>query len=76
MRAVDLLVEFYEPSDDKLSNEELSDTRRPRLTLRHLNKLRKMRDMQAIERQERSEFVKTMYGDAGAVAPTSAPAEF
>lgn len=60
-----MLVEFYDPSEDDLSKTEMSDTRRPRLTLRHLNKLRKMRDMQSIEKSERSDFVKTMYGGAG-----------
>lgn len=65
MKAKDLLVEFYSPEDDEQLKAEMSDTRRPRLTLRHLNKLRKMREMQALDNAQHSQFVKQMYGDSG-----------
>ena len=38
-----------------------SDTRRPRLTLRHLHALRRLRDRQAIDRHQHSQFVSHMY---------------
>lgn len=40
----------------------MSDTRRPRLTLRHLHKLRKMRDMQTMDNDQHLVFVRKMYG--------------
>lgn len=62
MKAKDLLVEFYDPADDEQAKIEMSDTRRPRLTLRHLHKLRKMRDLQAADKAEHAQFVQQMYG--------------
>ena len=61
MKATELLFEFYDYEDDNYMKAELSDTRRPRLSLRHLHKLRCMRDVQALSKKEHSEFVKTMY---------------
>lgn len=61
MRAKHLLCEFYEPADDKLNQAELSDTRRPRLTLKHLNKLRKLRDIEREERAEHLKIVQVIY---------------
>ena len=43
---------------------KLSDTRRPRLTLRHLSKLRKMRQLKNIENQRRKLSLPTIYKDA------------
>jgi len=40
----------------------MSDTRRPRLTLRHLNKLRKIQELKALEMEAHGDFVRTMYG--------------
>lgn len=57
-----ILKEYYEPEEDQYSKAELDDTRRPRLTLRHLNKLRKVRELRKMEQATHKEFVKTMYG--------------
>lgn len=62
MKARDLLFEFYEPADDEQMKAELSDTRRPRLTLRHIQKLRKMRDVRAQDRKEYLQTVQDVYG--------------
>lgn len=58
----DILREYYEPELDSYSTIEKDDTRRPRLTLRHLNKLRKMRELRKMEKAAHEEFVHTMYG--------------
>lgn len=62
MKAKELLFEFYDPRDDQSTKADMSDTRRPRLTLRHLHKLRKMRDIELVDEKNRDEFIKTMYG--------------
>ena len=64
-----ILNEYYNPEDDEFSKTHLSDTRRPRLTLRHLNKLRKVRELRKMEMEAHKEFVRTMYGDTGEEAP-------
>jgi hypothetical protein len=61
MRATDLLLEFYEPSSDSLSKREMSDTRRPKLTIRHLHKIRKMRDIEMMDRKAHLLRIKQVY---------------
>lgn len=61
MKAKDLLVEFYDPEDDESMYQEYDDTRRPRLTLRRLNKLRKAKDMRDLDNAEHLAFLPTMY---------------
>lgn len=61
MKASDLLCEFYEPSEDEHFKRELSDTRRPKLTFKHLQRLRKYKDVKAAEKAEHLDFVKQMY---------------
>lgn len=60
-----ILKEYYEPELDDYGKAELNDTRRPRLTLRHLNKLRKVRELRRMEQANHKEFVKAMYGSSG-----------
>lgn len=62
MKAKDLLVEFYDPADDKLGQAKMDDTRRPRLTMTHLQKLRKSRDAEKYEKAQHLEFLPDMYG--------------
>ena len=57
-----IINEHYEPADDKMNQASLSDTRRPRLTLRHLNKLRKIQELKSLEMEAHDDFVRTMYG--------------
>ena len=57
-----LLNENYFPEDDERNKTEISDTRRPRLTLSHLNKLRKIRELRKLEMSAQKDFVKRMYG--------------
>ena len=68
MLARELLVEFYDPADDELGKAKMDDTRRPRLTMMHLQKLRKSRDAEKYEKAQHLEFLPDMYGQ---VAPPS-----
>lgn len=65
MRAEDLLVEFYNPADDKLGQAKMDDTRRPRLTMLHLQKLRKSRDAEKYDKAQHLDFLPDMYGVSG-----------
>lgn len=62
MRAKDLLVEYYDPADDELGQAKMDDTRRPRLTMLHLQKLRKSRDAEKYETAQHLNFLPDMYG--------------
>lgn len=62
MKAKDLLVEFYDPADDELGQAKMDDTRRPRLTMLHLQKLRKSRDAEKYETAQHLDFLPDMYG--------------
>jgi len=62
MKARDLLVEFYDPADDKLGQAKMDDTRRPRLTMLHIQKLRKARDAEKYETAQHLNFLPDMYG--------------
>jgi hypothetical protein len=64
MRAKNLLVEFYDPADDELGKAKMDDTRRPRLTFMHLQKLRKARDAEKYDKAQHLEFLPDMYGQS------------
>lgn len=62
MKASEMLVEFYNPADDELGKAHMDDTRRPRLTMYHLQKLRKSRDVESYEKAQHINFLPDMYG--------------
>jgi hypothetical protein len=49
------------PEDDKFEQSKKLDTRRPRLTLAHLGKLRKMREIRKLEIKDREDIYKKIY---------------
>lgn len=65
------LNEFYDPEKDQYQQRTVADTRKSKLTLEQLNKLRKYRDIKRDEEEKHIEFVQKMYkapsegGDAG-----------
>jgi hypothetical protein len=60
------IVEFYEPREDRETLRSENDTRKSKLTLKELNKLRKVREIARAEEIEHNKFVKVMYkADAG-----------
>jgi hypothetical protein len=58
----DLQTGFYDPAEDKLTARNLSDTRRPQVTLRKINKLKKMRALKKLEDLKRQDLLQIMYG--------------
>lgn len=58
----------YDPSEDIGNRREYADTRKPKLTLRHINKLRKMREAKKLDMVEREKFWAVMYGNPPAAA--------
>ena len=52
----------YDPGQDSLNKKILADTRKPRLTLAVINKLRKMREAHKLELEDRKDYWQTMYG--------------
>ena len=59
------LVEFYNPEFDEFVEKQEDDTRKAKLTLEQINKLRKYRELQKAEEVEHKKFVKVMYNTAG-----------
>lgn len=58
----DQLREYYEANQDKYTIRKKTDTRKARLTLRHLNKLRKKRELAKLENEQRAQTLNAMYG--------------
>lgn len=58
----DLETGYYDPAEDKVNKRELNDTRKPILTLKHLNKLKKMRALRMLEKLKREDLLTIMYG--------------
>jgi len=52
---------YYSPDQDNYNMQQLSDTRRPRITLRHLNQLKKMRSAKKLENLVRRDVLGLMY---------------
>lgn len=53
---------YYDPAEDKVNIRIPTDTRKPVLTLKHLNRLKKMRAVQKLENLKRQDLLKIMYG--------------
>lgn len=64
MNVKELLFEYYDPADDELGKAKMDDTRRPRLTMFHLQKLRKSRDVESYEKAQHIDFLPDMYGQS------------
>lgn len=62
MRAEEIEPGYYDAGRDKLNQAKPSDTRKPRLTLRNLNKLKKMRAAQDLENAMREDTLEIIYG--------------
>ena len=62
------LVEFYNPEFDDFVNRQKGDTRKAKLTLEQLSKLRRYREVKKAEQIGQDKFAKVMYS---APAPDS-----
>lgn len=58
----DAQTAYYDPNADKINGRNLGDTRKPKLTLRALNRLKKMRAMRKLENLKRQDLLDIMYG--------------
>lgn len=54
---------YYDPSLDHLKQRHLDDTRKPKLMLKSLNKLKKMRSLKKLEKLKRQDLLGIMYGE-------------
>lgn len=61
MRYNEVKTGYSDPANNEFAQAEKMDTRRPRLTLQHLNKLRKMREIRKLEIEERKDLYKKIY---------------
>jgi hypothetical protein len=61
MKLMEVKPGFNDPANNELVKSKKMDTRRPRLTLEHLSKLRKMREIRKLEIEERKELYKKIY---------------
>jgi len=62
MKCKQIIKEFYEPQNDSLAYRDYDDTRRPKLTLYKINKLRKYKDTQKVDKKLYLDFIPKMYG--------------
>lgn len=61
MKAKHLLKEFYDASEDEVTKHKKTDSRKVRLTLKHLNKLRRRRELSKLENAERMNNLSSIY---------------
>ena len=52
----------YDPDSDELQTADIMDTRKDRLTLRDLNRLKKLRAFRKLEMLKRQDTLSTIYG--------------
>lgn len=62
MKSREFLKEFYDEGDDNYTVVNIDHKRRPRITLRHLQKLRKTRSIEDLEQKQRIDDVSYIYG--------------
>lgn len=51
--------------DDVVMKQRWDDTRKPKLTIRHLNKLRKMKELKNLEAIQQAEQLETIFSEPG-----------
>ena len=59
---------FYEPTEDALGAPDIDSTRKPKLTLKMVNRLKKIRSTKNLEMTKKQELLGIMYGLGGAGA--------
>ena len=64
MRSKELLTEFYDASHDEAMQVDYDDTRRPRLTLSQIHRMRKARDAERLDKKSYLDFLPSMYDQA------------
>lgn len=69
MRADELNPSYIDNDDDKIMQRQMYNSRKPRITLRILNKLKTMRAAKDLENLIRADFMQTLYGAADEQQP-------
>lgn len=62
MRAEEIDATYYSPENDRFAIQRIDDTRKPRITLLHLNRLKKMRAARDLENLVRRDILGLLYG--------------
>lgn len=60
---------YVDPARNNYDQRQLSDTRKPELTLSHLNRLKKMRAARNLENLVRRDVLELLYGVPSEEAP-------
>jgi hypothetical protein len=61
MKLMEVKEGIVDVQSDEFHQAKKADTRRPRLTLLHLSKLRKMREIRNMEMEQRKDMYATIY---------------
>lgn len=61
MRDKEFLKEYYDAEDNEYAERKITDTRKSRLTLKQLNRLRKQREIHNIEHANRTKRIQKIY---------------
>lgn len=62
MRASDIDPQFQNNDDDMVMKRNIDDSRKPKITIMSLNKLKKMRAAKDLENLMRADFLEIIYG--------------
>lgn len=62
MRADDFDPQFVDPNADMIQQRKMYDSRKPKITLASLHKLKKMRAAKDLENLMRGDFLEIIYG--------------
>ena len=73
MNANEIDPNYRNPDRDDIMQRNKHDSRKPTITLLHLNKLKKMRAAKDLEQLMRGDFMEIMYGSAGGGEEGAAP---
>jgi hypothetical protein len=76
----DYQTAYYDPAADEASVRNINDTRKPVLSLKHLNRLKRIRALRKLENLKRQDLLGIMYGipdeAAGDMGGMGGPAGF
>jgi hypothetical protein len=67
VRLNEVRLGHQDPAENEHAQAKKMDTRRPRLTLEHLGKLRKMREIRKLEMEKRKELYSKIYQRPAAI---------
>ncbi len=56
---------YYDPNEDKMAMRSRDDTRKSKLMLKDINRLKKIRAQSKLEALKRQDLLDIMYGDSG-----------